>query len=319
MKELNEIAQKYYEIALENLTDKDPQAAVQNFSTASDLFAEANNLEMVARCISKLSIAHSDCGNTSAAISCFSQGLAFISNHQIPRMRHIFFNNIGDQFLNLGNYDIAVHYFNMSYAELSAFLDEIDDSDVKTLKEAMVVFINLAICNLKLNKLDDTDFYLESAKSIAMKVQFNHFDFTIGVIKAALEFKRGNRDYLEKNIDALSSSLSHLTGSISDYIMSISELLDLLVAAQMYDYGEKILNSVIAHGKNHMNEEVLLEAHRLSMDFYKAIGNQDKYQESAVNYALDHRTIKSKKTQILLNELDTSIALAIAENPEDFI
>ena len=97
-------------------TDK----AVIALQEAAELFDKDNDLVGYARAINAIGVTYSEVGNEALAIEYYMKGLARVRKEKGVGISHLFYNNIGARYQELGDYQTSIRYFVMAEEDLLA-------------------------------------------------------------------------------------------------------------------------------------------------------------------------------------------------------
>ena len=172
---------------------------------------------------------------------------------------------------------------------------------------------------LHIRRYDDAEIYLKRASEIAQKNDMHHHDLSLSVLNANLHHCIGDDKYVYDHLDELVTFIKSSKINIQDYIQDLVILIETFCGMKEYTRAEAVAQNLDSAATISDDSKLKLEAAKLYMQVYKDKGDVEKYKEACVRFAEDSIIAAQAQASEHLLEMDTAIALSIADTPEELI
>ena len=310
-----QIAQEYYKKGMELVRINSLELGIDNLNMALSIYEELNDKKQYILTLRGLAIAYGIMGYDSKMLHKCLSALNYIDINGIKGAKHYFYTTICNQYMILGDYDNAINYGRMALQDLEDYGTEFENDP----HSYMVACLNLAYCYLHLNRLADAENFLKRGSEIAFKNDMHHHDLSLSVLYASLHHRMGDDQYVYDHIDELVTLIKNQQITIQDYIEDLKLLIETFCAMKEYDRAEAVVLNLDSSATIANNIHLKLEASKLYMMVYSSSGNTEKYQWACVRFAEDTIAVKESEAESHLLEMDTAIALSIADTPLELL
>lgn len=304
-----EQAKKFYEEGRGFLHQKKFEKSVLAFQQAMQYFLEAGNLYMYARTINTLGVSYSIAGNETMAVDCFLNGLDFIEKYHIKGVAHLFYNNIGTRYQELGDDKTALEYFLKAEEDCLANVETNDEMA----GWYVVSYLNIGLIYWHLKDYVNAEMNLIKAREYAANYHVTDYDFPMSIILTRIYYSMGNKEYAKEHLDELMAYASDEIVNLVDYAQDIMEMVDLLLEMEEYDRLLQVIRILEAVSKKQDNVHISMQVVELYMRYYKAIGDEEAYVRACVEHAQVYEKVRKVSDQEKILALNVKIALHESE------
>lgn len=307
-----EIGMDYYQKGFRSLTGDNVEDGIENLKMAEAIFAEEDDTEMYVKCLNGLCVGYSLIGHYAQMVSNVLKGIEFCDRNHLNGAKNIFYINICDRYMNLGDYDSAINYGLMAAQDVET---ENSSFEIKP-QNSLVIYLNLSYSYMKTYRFNEAALYLQKAKTIAEKNDIKSHDLSIAIMDAYIHYQKGDSAFVEAQEDDLLNVVKNLNITIDDYIQDISLLTELFCKMGKFEDALRLAHSLDYSSGSSSNRKVKLETAKLYMYIYKESGDVEKYRDACVSYAEDDQALHKADCEAQLIDMDTAIALSIASTPD---
>ena len=310
-----QIAREYYDKGMELIHSTNVELAIDNLNMALSIYEELDDAISYIWTMRGLAIAYGILGYDSKVLQKCLIALNYVDKKGIQGAKHLFYTTICDRYMSLGDYDSAINYGKMA-------LQDLEDHGTDFPNEPhsyMVACMNLAYSYLHIRRYPDAENYLNRAKEISMKNDMHHHDLSLSVLSANLHFHIGDEQYVYDHIDELVTFIKSSRITIQDYIQDLRLLIETFCGMKEFAKAEAVASSLESSATISNDVHMKLAAAQLYMMVYKLSGETEKYHNSCVKFAEGTIAVKEAEAAEHLLEMDTAIALSIADTPLDLL
>ncbi|MCR4694345.1 MAG: hypothetical protein K5773_03360 [Pseudobutyrivibrio sp.] len=315
MASTQQLAKEYFEKGEQQIYNNDVQPALDNLNLALSIYEELDDKRNYILCLRLIAIAYSIMGYNSRMLSKCLMGIQYCDTNHIKGAKQFFYTTICNRYMLLGDFDGAINYGLMAKQDLETHGKEFDVGP----HAYMVVNLNLAYCYIHTMKYAEADVHIQRAEAIAKKNDMTEHNFSINVIKARLHYCQGDTQYVYDHLGDLMVFVKAATLTLHDYVQDLQMLIETFCLMKDYEKAEEVAYTLEFSAESSGNHLLRLEATKLYMYIYKKMANLEKYQSACVAYAECHMDYLDSQAQARLREMDTQIALSIADTPTDLL
>ncbi len=302
-------AKRLYDEGRKCLFEKKFKQSVMSIQKAMQIYLEIGDLVMYVRAMNSLGVCYGVSGNETMAIDCYLNGLDMAKKYHIDGVSHLFYNNIGTRYQDLGAYNESLEYYEKAREACN------DDDGVVAERETWYVVscLNIALSYWYLKDYQSSKNWLAMAKEKAEKYNAHDYDFTIVILRAFLEYKLGNEQYAYDHMSEMFDFATRENYNLVEYIQDIERLTKLLQSMKEYDkmlYVIKVLDEV---AKERDNVQVSVQVLEMYMNYYHEIGDEENYVKTCVAYAEAQKLVREQNNQEKILTLSVKIALHESE------
>lgn len=304
-----EEAKKLYDEGRTYLFQKKFKQSVLSIQKAMQIYMEIGDLNMYVRAMNSLGVCYGVSGNETMAMDCYLNGLDLVEKYHIDGVSHLFFNNIGTRYQDLGANGQALEYYVKAREACN------DDDGVASEKVTWYVVscLNLALCYWYLKNYQDAKKWLKMAMDKAERYDTHDYDFTMMILYAYLEYVLGNEQYAKEHMDELLYHATKENFNLVEYIQDIERLTKLFQSMKEYDKMLYIIQVLDQVAKERDNLQVSVQVLEMYMSYYKEIGDEENYIKVCVEYAETHKKVREQSNQEKILTLNVKIALHESE------
>ncbi len=302
-------AKKLYDEGRTCLFQKKFKQSVLAIQKAMQIYMEIGDLTMYVRAMNSLGVCYGVSGNETMAMDCYLNGLDMVEKYHIDGVSHLFYNNIGTRYQDLGANQQALEYYEKARAACN------DDDGVAEEKVTWYVVscLNLALSYWYLKDYQNSKKWLEKAQEKAEIYDAHDYDFTMMILYAYLEFMLGNEQYALEHMDELIQFASKENFNLVEYIQDIERLTKLLQVMKEYDKMLYIINVLDEVAKERDNLQVSVQVLEMYMNYYQETGDEENYVKACVEYAESHKKVREQSNQEKILTLNVKISLHESE------
>ena len=310
-----QIAREYYNKGMELIHATNIELAIDNLNMALSIYEELDDHISYIWTIRGLAIAYGILGYDSKALQKCLSALNYIDKKGISGAKHLFYTTICDRYMSLGDYDSAINYGKMALQDLEDHGTEFPNEP----HSYMVVCMNLAYSYLHIHRYQDAENFLKRAGEIAKKNDMHHHDLSLSVLNANLHYHLKDEQYVYDHIDELVTFVKNSMITIQDYIQDLRLLIETFCGMKEFEKAEAVATSLESSATISNDVHMKLMAAQLYMMVYKYSGDTEKYHNACVKFAEGTLAVNEAEAAEHLLEMDTAIALSIADTPLDLL
>lgn len=289
----SKLADEYYEEGKDTFLDNRLDEAAILIQHAIHLYKSAGDYEKYTIALNLMGVIYAATGNETMAIDYYLEGLEAALDRGYDNLVMLFYNNIGSRYQELDEHEKAIAYFVKAAKELGnpACMNE-----PRYDNWCLVTYINLAASYHYMGSYDLAEKYLDLAESHMNGENVDIYKYTFLILKCQLCWSMGRSEYVYQNIEQLLESGAK-NRNASDYGQDIRDICSLFKDMKEYDYWKSIILDFEKYANEQNAVYFSLMLTEMWMDYYKTIGETEKYAGLCVDYVeLNHRqnTIKNK-------------------------
>ena len=304
-------ANELYDQARRYLSENKTKDAVLTFREAMVRAEEIGEYWLYARALNGLGVTYADMGNDTMAMDCYLDGLRYIKKHDVTGMAHLYYNNVGMRYYDLGAYREALEYFQLAEEAMSKAAEGLEDRVLF----AIIVYINLADCFRYSKEYDKVEDCLSKAKEYARKYRQPMYDFSIQIINAWMELNKGNAEYVLEHADELMNAMDYDQECMGDYSGTVRSFIGLLAQAGAFDTMKMVIEKyeklVEQSGDNRKYRLQVIEHY---IRYYECIQDEENYKNACVKYTHCMEECEEELRQEKLMTLNMKVALKKIED-----
>lgn len=310
-----QIAREYYEKGMELVHINSLELGIDNLNMALSIYEEIHDSTQYILTMRGLAIAYGIMGyDSKMLIKCLST-LDYIDKNGIKGAKHFFYTTICNRYMLLGDYDSAINYGRMALQDLEDYGTEFENPP----HAYLVACLNLAYSYLHIHRYSDAELFLKRASEIAHKNDLHHHDLSLSVLFASLHHHMGDDKYVYSHLDELVTFIKSSKITVEDYLEDLKLLIETFCGMQEFERAEAVVLSLDSTATISNDIHMKLEASKLYMMVYKNSGNIEKYHDACVRFAEDTIAVANAEATQHLLEMDTAIALSIADTPSELL
>lgn len=290
---IKKLADEYYEEGRETFQDNRLDEAAMLVQNAIHLYKSTEDCEKYIAALNLMGVIYAATGNETMAIDYYLEGLETAIDHGYDNLIMLFYNNIGSKYQELDEHEKAIEYFVKAVKELG---NPLCMNEPRYDNWCLVTYINLAASYRYMESYDLAEKYLEMAETHMKGEDVDIYKYTFLILKCQLYWSMGRSEFIYQNIEQLLESGAK-NRNASDYGQDIRDICSLFKDMKEYDYWKRIILDFAKYANEQNNVYFSLMLTEMWMDYYKTIGELDKYAKLCVDYVeLKHRqnAIKNK-------------------------
>ena len=311
-----QIAMEYYTKGMDLVRANNVELGIDNLNMAITIYEELEDDNHYILSLRGLANAYGIMGYDSKMLYKCLTAFDYIDKHGIKGAKHFFYATICNRYIILGDYDSALNYGKMALQDLE---DYGPDFEQNTPHSFLVACLNLSYIFLHMRRLGEAETYLKRSYEISAKNDMHHLDLIITAIDANLHHLMGDNQYVYDHLDELVGFIKSMQITISDYIQALQLIIETFCGMKEFERAEAVAQSLDSSATITDDLKLKLEAAKLYMFVYKSMGAEEKYHEACVRYAEDAIKVEKAEAAQHLLEMDTAIALSIADTPIDLL
>jgi len=311
LEEIKQRATELFQMGREARLRNKPEEAVRCIREAMLLNDESGSHWEYTRCINLLGITYADTGNEAMAVDCYLDGLEYAHLYRVKGMSHLFYTNIGTRYQELGDWEKALEYFLLAKKNMDE--DGLEYVEV-TSGWALVIYLNLGLVYFQIEQQDLSEYYIELAKE-QQEIRNNYeYEFPILVMLCKINYRKNNVECVKKSLPRLMELVKTCEFSLGDYHQDVAELVYLLKEMNDLESWKHVLqeNDKIVSERKVMY--FILCAKGLWAEYYKAIGDEESYRKTCIEYAAQLGKTRVADDKEKAAALNLKIDLQKAEN-----
>ncbi len=310
-----QIAKEYYDKGLALVHTNNLELGIDNLNMALGIYEELKDSTQYILTLRGLAIAYGIMGYESKMLYKCLDALNFIDKNGIKGAKHYFYTTICNRYMLLGDYNSAINYGRMALQDLEDYGTDFPNDP----HYYMVAFLNLAYSYLHINRYEEAETFLNRASEIAQKNDMHHHDLSLSVLKASLHHHMGDDKFVYEHLDSLVTIIKSSKITIEDYIEDLNLLIETFCGMKEYKRAEAVALSLDSTATISSDLHMKLQAAKLFMKVYSSSGEEEKYHQACVRFAEDSILLSNAESAEHLLDMDTAIALSIADTPEELL
>ncbi|SDB19683.1 hypothetical protein SAMN02910298_00906 [Pseudobutyrivibrio sp. YE44] len=315
MASTEQIAKEYYDKGTSLIRINSLELGIDNLNMAKSIYEELGDSTNYIMTLRGLAIAYGIMGYDSKMLYKCLNAFDYLDKNQIKGAKHYFYTVICNRYMLLGDYDSAVNYGKMAMQDLEDYGTEFEN----TPNGYLVVCLNLAYSYLHIHRLAEAETYIKRATEIAFKNDIHYHDLSLSVLSANLHYQQGDIEYVHQHLEEFGGFMKSPEITLQDYLEDLTLLIETFCSMKEYDRAEAVAQNLESSATISNNPALKLETAKLYMKVYKISGNTEKYHQACVKYAEEAIACDQAQAAEHLVEMDTSIALSIADTPTELI
>ena len=310
-----QIAKEYYEKGMNLVHSNNLELGIDNLNMAASIYEELKDYNQYILTLRGLAIAYGIMGYDSKMLYKCLNAFDIIDKHGIAGAKHFFYTTICNRYMVLGDYDSAANYGKMALQDLEDHGDEFPNNP----HSYLVTCLNLAYCYLHIHRYAEAETFLNRGSELATKNDMHHHELSLSVLRANLHHRMGDDQYVYDHLDDLVTFIKNTKITIQDYIENLKLLIETFCGMKEYDRAEAVVMSLDSSATISSDIHMKLEAAKLYMIVYSNSGNDEKYKNACVRFAEDTIEVANTEATQHLLDMDTAIALSIADSPIELL
>ena len=310
-----QIAKEYYEKGISLIHANNLELGIDNLNMALSIYEELEDSTHYILSLRGLAIAYGIMGYDSKMLFKCLDAFDYLDKHGIKGAKHFFYAVICNRYMLLGDYDSSLNYGKLALQDLEEHGTEFENSP----HSYLVACLNLAYDYLHIDRLGEAENYLKRASEIAKKNDLGYHDLSLSILDAALHHAKGDDQYVYDHIDGLVSFIKSSKITIQDYLEDLKLLIETFCSMNEFEKAEAVATSLDSTATISNDVHMKLEAAKLFMLVYKKSGDIEKYHDACVRFAENSITVTTTEATRHLQEMDTAIALSIADTPAELL
>lgn len=290
--------------------------AIQYIQEAMELLQQCGDEEEFARCMNIMGVLYSSMGDEMSAVDYYLEGLEYAKNRELYDIMGSFYNNIGSRYQEIGQHKKAIYYFEVAMENQRKAKNPEDGRNVRGL---FVECLNLAMSYQKLGDWKKAQVFIEEAEQILESRKedrdWKGFGLIVLVLKCSINWDRGIRENLEEQSESL-LDLCKNSGMYADYAQNVRELADLYCKIQNFECWNRLLSYVSDVAEQQGSTFFELLAVEMWMDYYQALGEEERYRTLCVQHAKLY--YKQKKIHDRERSKSLDVRIALREKEEQY-
>ncbi len=310
-----QIAKEYFDKGMNLIHVNNLELGIDNLNMAKTIYEELDDKANYVLTLRGLAVAYGIMGYDSKMLFKCLNAFDYLDKNKIQGAKHLFYTTICNRYMTLGDYDSAVNYGRMALQDLEDYGTCFDNKP----QNYLVVCLNLAYSYLHTHRFSEAETFLKRAKEIAAKNDIHYHDLSLSVMTASLNHQLGNDKYVYEHLDDFAGFMKSPEITIQDYLEDLYLLVETFCDMKEYDRAEAVAQSLDSIATISNNQLLKLETSKLYIFVYKNSDDIEKYHAACVRYAEESIAYENAQAADHLAEMDTSIALSIADTPNELI
>ncbi|SFN68094.1 Tetratricopeptide repeat-containing protein [Pseudobutyrivibrio sp. UC1225] len=310
-----QIANEYYQKGMNMIRANNIELGIDNLNMAISIYEELEDSTQYVKSLRGLAIAYGIMGYDSKMLYKCLNAFDYLDKHSIRGAKHYFYATICNRYMILGDYDSAINYGKMAMQDLEDYGDSFSNKP----HSFLVACLNLAYCYLQTHRFNEAETYLRRANSIAAKNDMHHHDFSLAILNSNLHHQLGDDKYVYDHLEDLAVLMKDPSITIQDYLEDLKLLIETFCSMKEFEKAEAVAKNLDSTATISSDYHMKLETSKLYMAIYKKSGDEEKYHQACVHYAEDNLAYEKAQAAEHLLEMDTSIALSIADTPLELL
>ena len=316
MASTQQIAKEYYDKGMSLVRANNIEMGINNLNMAKSIYEELGDTVQYVLALRGLAVAYGIMGYDTKMLYKCLDAFSLLDKNGIKGAKHLFYTTICNRYMLLEDYDSAINYGRMALQDLEDHGDEFEDN---TPNHYLCACLNLAYSYLHINRFGDAEAFIKRAREIATKNDLHINDLSLTVLHASYHNKICDNKYVYDHIEELVSSIKGANITITDYIEDIKLIIETFCSMKEYEKAEAVAQSLDSYGTLSGDFYLKLHATKFYMMIYNDADEKEKYHQACVQYAENSIALSSKEAAKHLQEMDTAIALSIADTPIELL
>lgn len=280
------LAEEYYEEGKQTFFENRLDEAAMLIQNAIHMFKKCGEYEKYTAALNLMGVIYAATGNETMAIDYYLEGLECAIDHGYDNLIMLFYNNIGSRYQELNEHEKAIDYFVKAAKELG---NPVCMNEPRHDNWCLVTYINLAASYRHMESYDLAEKYLELAENYMKGENVDVYKYTFLILKCQLWWSMGKSEDVYQNIEELLESGAK-NSNAPDYGQDIRDVCELFKDMKEYEYWKRIILDFEKYAREQNTVYFSLMLTEMWMDYYKTIGENDKYVNLCVEYVeLNHR------------------------------
>ena len=310
-----QIAKEYYDKGVNLIHVNSIELAIDNLNMAKTIYEELDDRTNLIMTIRGLAVAYGIMGYDSKMLYKCLDAFNYLDKNKIQGAKHLFYTIIANRYMVLGDYDSAVNYSKMAMQDLEDYGTCFENGP----RAYLVTCLNLAYSYLHIHRCSEAETYIKRATEIAFKNDINYHNLTLSALNANLHHQMGDDKYVNDHMEDFAGFMKSSEITIQDYLQDLKLLIETFLSMGEFARAEAVAQSLDSTATISNNYHLKLETAKLYMMVYKRSGDMEKYHQACVKYAEDSIAYDNAQASDHLIEMDTSIALSIADTPIELL
>ncbi|MEG0971622.1 MAG: tetratricopeptide repeat-containing diguanylate cyclase [Lachnospiraceae bacterium] len=296
--ELDELLAK----AIEALDKNCLHEAIGGFIEAFQGYDQLGEVVKAVRCDNLLGITYAALSNDAMAVDYYLNGMDYLKTHNIKGGEHLFYNNIGSRYQELGDDEKALEYFEKGQKDL----DEHGNEFPGELSPGWYVvgYLNIGLSYFHLGKLEEAEAFLTKAVAMSEKYDYHSYDFTIICVLSRVYLSMGSDTYARVHLDEMMEHATKVETYVNDYTQDVLEFTALLKELKEYGMWETCLKVYDDLAEEQKNPTVYMQAVEFWIEYYEALGMEKEREQMCIYHMklyLEHKKVNDKEKIMALN------------------
>ncbi|MCR5197097.1 MAG: tetratricopeptide repeat protein [Pseudobutyrivibrio sp.] len=310
-----QIAKEYFDKGMSLIRTNNVELGIDNLNMAKSIYEELKDDTYYILSLRGIAIAYGIIGYDSKMLFKCLNALNYLDKKSIKGAKHYFYTTICNRYILLGDYDSALNYGRMALQDLEDYGTEFDNPP----HAYIVACLNLAYIYLHMHRFDDAKTFLDRGMEISKKNDLHHLDLIISALNANLHHNTGDNQYVYDHLEELVGFIKSTDITIQDYIQSLTIIIETFCGMGEFERAEAVAKSLDSTATITNDLKLKMEASKLAMLVYKQWDKEDKYYQACVRYAEDSIREEDAAAAQHLLDMDTAIALSIADTPAELL
>lgn len=290
---LKEQAQAYLDQGIQAYEKEQLETASEYIQEALQLLKKCGEDYAYVRNMNLLGVIYAILGNDGMAVDCYLEGLEYAQQNNVNMLFHLFYNNIGSRYQDLGQPHQAIGYFEMALSELEK--PECMAEKSHTIWY-IITLINLTDVYLQMGDLCKAEKYIDHVKEkMDESGELGYYPAYL-ILHCRICWELGNREEVYPYLEEILECLEHLD-LMRDFIQNVKETAFLLKKCGEYQRWERLLSMINERIKSQESVYYHLVVTELWMDYYQTLGNHEKFLEQCVCHARLYKRQKEADNQ----------------------
>lgn len=305
-----QLANEYFDEGMKAFDSHRLTEAILSMQSAKRLYNKVGNMERYVKSINWLGVIYAEMGIDDMAMNFYIEGMEVSVRHNIFHTMVLFLNNIGTQYMELHKYDKALIFFKNAENQLESVTKE---QEPRVYTWYLVSYMNIIYTYNNLREFDKSEAYLKKALPYIEMEDNKQFRFSFRLGEYDLYWQLGRKQEVRDKLNEIVEGACDVSKSIN-YIQDVQMACRLLKDMEAYDQWERVLRNFELYSQKSERIHVNMIMAEMWLEYYKHIGNHEKYVESCINYT----EISFKRRELLeserANAIDIKLELREKEN-----
>lgn len=300
--------EEQYEEARVHILKNELDTAIIELQEIAIEAAEGENYSIYLKCMNALGVAYAQLDNDNMAIDFYLKGMALSRVMNITGWNHLFYNNVGVRYQQLGDFREALKYYTDAEKELFA-----NGEDEALASFYVINYLNQSDCYRRIGDVPNAQRCTDSAKEFAKKYNIESCNYSLVISQAYLDWYSGNREAVYAALDSMIAFAKNGEDTVIDYARNTRELVEILSNMEEYDRVYEIIGYFDEYVTKSDSIYLRMQLTELYMDYYSKIEDVESYRNVCVEHVAYYRDYKVMKEQDDILALNVKIELQRAE------